>query len=143
MKATLTNFRQPPRKVRLLADHLRGKSVEVALLELGFLGRKSSLPIRKLLMSAIANAETNFAKTKNTLYIKTLRIDKGIVMKRSLPRARGRATPLRHRTSHILIELGDRAEALPAPKVETETKKVVKPKKTAKATTKKTAKAKK
>lgn len=107
MKANLINFRQPPRKVRLVADYLRGKSVKQALAELNFIGKKSSLPIRKLLSSAVANAENNFNKDKDNLFIKTIRVDKGLVMRRYLPRARGRATPLRHRTSHIAIELGE------------------------------------
>ncbi len=107
MKARLKNFRQPPRKVRLLADYLRGKSVKQALVELDFIGKKSSGPIKKLLSSAVANAENNFHKDTTGLFIKSIRIDKGLVMRRFMPRARGRATPLRHRTSHIAVELAD------------------------------------
>lgn len=107
MKATLSNFRQPPRKVRLMADYLRGKKVVDALVELKFIGKKSSGPISELISSAVANAENNFKKTKDNLFIKTITIDKGLVMRRFMPRARGRATPLRHRTSHIHIELSE------------------------------------
>lgn len=116
MRATLTNFRQPPRKVRLLADLIRGRKVKQVLVELDFIGKKASLPIKKLLTSAVANAENNFQISRDNLFIKSIRVDKGLVMRRSLPRARGRATPLRHRTSHIAIELADASEKLPKTK---------------------------
>ncbi len=104
MKATLSNYRQPPRKVRLLADYLRGKKVADALVELKFIGKKASSPIAKLINSAVANARSN-NQEESDLFIKTIKVDKGVVMRRFMPRARGRATPLRHRTSHINIEL--------------------------------------
>jgi len=122
MKATLSNYRQPPRKVRLLADYLRGKKVTDALVELKFVSKKASGPIAKLINSAVANAKNNFKKESDDLYIKTIKIDKGVVMRRFMPRARGRATPLRHRTSHINIELD---EVVSNP-VAVETKKVAK-----------------
>ena len=107
MKASLPNYRQPPRKVRLLAKSLKGQSVKKALANLDFIGRKASLPIKKLINSAVANAKKNDNRSEEGLYIKDIRIDKGIVMKRSMPRAQGRSTPIRHRTSHIKVELAD------------------------------------
>src|SRR5690606_31630471 len=122
MKDTLSIYRQLPRKFRLLADYLRGKKVTDALVELKFVGKKASGPIAKLINSAVANAKNNFKKEADDLYIKTIKIDKGVVMRRFMPRARGRATPLRHRTSHINIELD---EAIASPLV-VKTKKVAK-----------------
>lgn len=106
MKASLSNFRQPPRKVRLLADYIKGKPVKDALAELGFVGKKSSLPLKKLIASAVSNAGVS-QKEADNLFIKSIRIDKGMVMKKHLPRAQGRATLLRRRTSHIAVELGE------------------------------------
>ncbi len=107
MKATLSNFRQPPRKVRLLARELEGKAIAQVLTELDFLGRKAAGPIKKLIASAVANAKKNQNKDQADLYIKKIRVDKGLVMKRSMPRAQGRSTTIRHRTSHIQVELGE------------------------------------
>lgn len=103
--AKLSNNRQSPRKVRLVADLIRGKKVEKALEELGFLNKKASLSIKKLLDSAIANAKNNFNIEKGNLIVKEIRVDEGPVMKRSMPRARGRAFPIKKRTSHIQIGL--------------------------------------
>ena len=104
--ATLKTYRQSPRKVRLAADLIKGKSVLMALAQLKFLSKRASLPIEKLLNSAIANAEHNFGATRADLMVKDIRVDKGIVFRRSMPRARGSASPIRKRTSHITIVLG-------------------------------------
>ncbi len=106
MKASLTNYKQAPRKVRLLADLVRGKSVAQALTELSFLEKRASEPMKKLIDSAVANAEKNFDERKENLFVKEIRVDKGLVMRRFMPRARGRATPVRHRTSHVNVLLG-------------------------------------
>ncbi len=131
MKASLTNYRQAPRKVRLLADLVRGKSVSSALLELDFADKRAALPLKKLIDSAVANAETNFDTRKENLFIKEIRVDKGLVMKRSLPRARGRATPINHRTSHINVVLGTKEDKTPVV-VEAKVKATTKKDKTAK-----------
>ncbi|MDQ5957876.1 MAG: large subunit ribosomal protein [Patescibacteria group bacterium] len=110
MKASLSNYRQAPRKVRLLADLVRGKSVKSALVELSFVEKRASFPMIQLIDSAVANAQNNFNASKDDLFIKEIRVDKGLVMKRFMPRARGRATPLRHRTSHINVVLGVKGE---------------------------------
>ncbi|OHA58799.1 MAG: 50S ribosomal protein L22 [Candidatus Vogelbacteria bacterium RIFOXYD1_FULL_44_32] len=121
MKASLSNYRQAPRKVRLLADLVRGKSVRSALIELGFADKRAAVPMKKLIDSAVANAENNFKAKLEDLFIKEIRVDKGVVMKRFLPRARGRATPLRHRTSHINVVLGVKAEVVKIAKAEKKT----------------------
>ncbi len=103
MKATLENYRQAPRKVRLVANLIKGKRVENAITELDFLVKRASLPIKKLLKSAVANAKG--AKIE-TLYISNVMVDKGITLKRMMPRARGTGNPIHKHTSRIIIELG-------------------------------------
>lgn len=107
MKAKLSNFRQSPRKVRLLADLVRGKGVDEALNSLTFAAKKASEPMTKLIRSAVANAKNTTDVKAEDLYIKTITVDKGIVFKRFMPRAHGRATPIRRRNSHIEVELGN------------------------------------
>ena len=105
MKATLKNYRQAPRKVRLIADLIKGKKVEQALATLSFLPKRAALPVKKLLESAIANAKERHNQDKDTLMIKNMRVDKGFVFMRHRARARGRSAPIRKRTSHISVEL--------------------------------------
>ncbi len=104
MKALLTNYHQSPRKVRLVADLIRGKSIAAARAALLYLPKKSSPAIEKLLDSAIANAGAQGASVEN-LFVKTITVDKGLVMRRSRPYARGRAGTLRKTMSIIKIEL--------------------------------------
>lgn len=111
MKAFLKNYHQSPRKVRLVASFIKGKPVTEAMMELDFLGKRASLPIKQLIASAVANAQNNFNLDKNELYIKELRVDKGIVMKRMMPGAHGRGYPLKHRTSHISVLLDIKSDA--------------------------------
>lgn len=111
MKAFLKNYRQSPRKVRLVASLVKGKGVEEALLELDFLVKRASLPLKKLLLSAISNAK-NLGKEKENLKVLEFRVDKGIIMKRSMPRAMGRASRINKRTSHITIVLGEKIEKI-------------------------------
>ncbi|MEK7136000.1 MAG: 50S ribosomal protein L22 [Patescibacteria group bacterium] len=129
MKASLINYKQAPRKVRLLADLVRGKTVAQALLELSFTDKRASEPMCKLIASAAANAEKNFDTRKESLFIKEIRVDKGLIMRRFMPRARGRATPIRHRTSHVNVLLAVKDETPVAKKT---TKKVVTKKETTK-----------
>ncbi|MDP3734890.1 MAG: 50S ribosomal protein L22 [bacterium] len=107
MRATLKTYRQSPRKVRLVADTIRGKRVSEALTVLSFLEKRAAAPIRKLLESAVANARQNFGADPDGLAVREITVNKGAVLKRSMPRARGRATPIRKRTSHISITLGE------------------------------------
>jgi large subunit ribosomal protein L22 len=123
MKAFLKNYRQSPRKVRLVAGLLKGKDVLRAITELDFLAKRAGLPIKKLLLSAVANAKQKGAEAEN-LFIKELRVDKGIVMKRMMPRAMGRASRINKRTSHISILLGEKV--VPVKKTKTVKAKKVK-----------------
>jgi large subunit ribosomal protein L22 len=104
MKASLKNYRQSPRKVRLVGDLLKGKSVVVAQTELRNLIKRASLPMMKLLDSAVANAKLQ-GMDINNLVIDNVTVNKGLVMKRSMPRARGSASRINKRTSHVLLTL--------------------------------------
>ncbi|MDP3646404.1 MAG: 50S ribosomal protein L22 [bacterium] len=105
MKALLTNYHQSPRKVRLVADLIRGKSVPAARQALSFLPKKSGPAISKLLDSAVANAGAQNL-TAEQLYVSTITVDKGAVMRRSRPFARGRAGSVRKTMSIVRLELG-------------------------------------
>ncbi len=109
MKAFLKNYRQSPRKVRLVANLIKGKKVSSAIAELDFLPKRAGLPIKKLLLSAVANA-TSMGIEKENLYIKELRVDKGIVMRRMMPAAMGSGHRINKRTSHINILLAEKME---------------------------------
>lgn len=105
MKALLTNFHQSPQKVRLIANLVRGKSVESARTTLMYAPQKSSDAVLKLLDSAIANARQKGANPED-LFVKTITVNKGLVMRRFMPKARGRAARYAKTMSIIAIELG-------------------------------------
>lgn len=105
VKATLRYLKIGPRKVRLVADTMRGHKVTLVVERLQVSYKKSARPLLKLLQSAIANASHNFQFPLDTLRVKAISVDGGPVTKRWMPRARGRATPLRQRTSHINLVL--------------------------------------
>ncbi len=107
VKATLRNYRQSPRKVRRVAGLVQGKSVPRALLELQFAAKRSASPLAKLIESAAANAKERFGTGQGDLRVANITVDKGMVMKRSMPRARGRATPIRKKASHVTVTLND------------------------------------
>jgi large subunit ribosomal protein L22 len=105
MKALLTNYHQSPRKVRLVADLIRGKSVPAARAALLYLPKKSSPAIGKLLDSAVANAGAMGDAPEN-LFVKTITVNKGAVMRRARPFARGRSGSIRKEMSIVFLELG-------------------------------------
>ncbi|HEX4799045.1 MAG TPA: 50S ribosomal protein L22 [Candidatus Paceibacterota bacterium] len=105
MKAVLKNYRQSPRKVRLLADMVRGKEVGKALDSLSLINKRASDPFTKVIKSAVANAKSQGIDTSK-LIIKHVAVDKGVVLKRFMPRARGSAARILKRNSHITVELG-------------------------------------
>jgi large subunit ribosomal protein L22 len=94
--------------VRLVCDQIRGKRVEDALSVLEFTPKKGAKIVAKLLRSGIANAENNKSLDVDTLYVKRIEVGPGPTLKRFLPRAQGRATPLLKRTSHITIVLEEK-----------------------------------
>lgn len=117
MRSSLKNYRQSPRKVRLVANLIRGKSVERALAILAFLPKRAALPLKKLLESALANAKQS-GKDAKSLVIEKITVDEGITFKRLEYRARGSANILKKRTSHVALELGESKE-VPEAEVET------------------------
>jgi len=106
--AKLNNLRISPRKVRLVANLIKGMEVNGAKAQLRFLAKKSSQPLGKLLDSAVANAKNNFSLEENNLYISKIFVDSGQTLKRWLPRAFGRATPLMKRTSRVTLILAEK-----------------------------------
>lgn len=106
MEARLTNYRQSPRKVRLVADLIKGKKVEAALMELDVLPKRAAAPIRKLIASAVANATHNFKVDSANLVVTNCTVDKGVMLKRSQPMSRGRAFSIHKHASHVVLTLG-------------------------------------
>ncbi len=104
MKATLTNYRQSPRKVRLITEAIKGKSLADADVTLAYMVKRGALPIQKLVKSAAANAALLGADV-DTLMIKNIEVNKGLVLKRSMPRAMGVAKPINKRSSHVTVTL--------------------------------------
>ncbi len=105
IKAKVKNLRMSVRKVRLVADLIRKMPVDQALNQLKFTQKKASLPVYKLIKTALADAEHNFSLDKNNLKIKEIKVDEGITMKRWMPRAFGRATEIRKRSCQISLIL--------------------------------------
>ena len=152
MKAVLKSYRQAPRKVRLVANLIKGKTVPRALVELDVLPKRASGPMKKLLMSAVANAKENDGIALADLFVKEVRVDQGTILKRSMPKSHGSAHPIHKHTSHIMIELiasaeveskKSKVESVDAPKVSkkvafAKVKAAAKPKVPAKKVVKKT-----
>ena len=109
-RAQAKYVRQSPYKVRLVLDLVRGMPVEDAMATLDFTNRRAAATIKKVLESAVANAEHNFALDADELFVAEAYADEGPTLKRWRPRARGRATRIRKRTSHITIVLADEDE---------------------------------
>lgn len=103
--------RQSPRKVRLVADLVRNLPIAVALDQLRVSRKAAREPLVKLLNSAVANAG-NKGLDKTSLFVKTITVDGGPVLKRSRARAMGRSAPIYHRTCHIAVVLAERGGAL-------------------------------
>lgn len=108
VKAHLRFLRHTPRKTRLVADLVRGVDADKALSTLSFDPHHPARDVKKLIESAVANATHNFQLEAANLYVKEIRVDGGPVLKRMFPRAMGRGAPIRRRTSHITVVLGER-----------------------------------
>jgi len=103
--AQLRFLRTSPRKMRLVADTVRGRDVVRAQNSLSLLNKKAAKYLLKLLNSAVANAKHNNSLPVDILRIKEITVDGGPMLKRWMPKAHGRATPVRERTSHIYLAL--------------------------------------
>jgi large subunit ribosomal protein L22 len=106
-RAVARYIRISPRKVRLIMDEIRGRRIEEALNQLSFAPQKGAFILKKLINSAVANAEQNFEMDVDKLYIKRIYADEGPTLKRFRPRAMGRAARIRKRTSHLTVVLDE------------------------------------
>ena len=106
--AVLKHLRISPRKVRAVADGIRGLNVGKALDYLNLSRRRTAKPLAILLKSAIVNATQEKGVDVDNLFIKTVLVDGGPVLKRWMPRAKGSATRILKRTSHVRVELGEK-----------------------------------
>lgn len=107
IKAKLNNLRIAPRKTRLVIGLIKKMNVKDAEKVLEFTYKRGANPVLKLLKSAVANAENNFKLKNEDLFIKEIKVDKGTTLKRWMPRARGKATRINKRTSHITLILSE------------------------------------
>lgn len=107
VKARLSNLRVAPRKARLVADLVRGKTLPQAQSILSFTTNRSSKDILKLINSAAASAKHNFHLDEQNLFVSKITVDEGIKMKRWHPMSRGRAYQIIKRTSHVAVVLSE------------------------------------
>ncbi|MCX7066056.1 MAG: 50S ribosomal protein L22 [Proteobacteria bacterium] len=107
VKAIARGLRIAPQKARLVADLVRGKPVAKALDILNFSNQKGAVLIRKVLESAIANAENNEGADVDELRVHRIFVDEGVTLKRIMPRAKGRADRISKRSSHITVTVSD------------------------------------
>ncbi|MDO5438481.1 MAG: 50S ribosomal protein L22 [Erysipelotrichaceae bacterium] len=108
VKATAKTVRISPRRTRLVLDLIRGKDVKEALAILKFTPNRAAEIITKVVKSAAANATHNFQLDEEKLYIKACYANEGVTLKRFLPRAKGSASALNKRTSHITVVVEER-----------------------------------
>ncbi len=108
VKASLKYTRMAPRKIRLVVDLVRGKDVNEAIQILSFTNKKSAPIIKKLLQSAVANADQKKTIDVDTLFVKHISVDQGPTLKRYMPRAMGRASEIKKKTSHVNLVLEER-----------------------------------
>ena len=105
VRATAKFVRISPRKVRLVADQIRGKHIDDARSLLAFSPRSAAVEVSKVIESAAANAEANHDLIGDEMIVREIRVDEGPTIKRFRPRAMGRATPINKRTCHISVAL--------------------------------------
>jgi large subunit ribosomal protein L22 len=115
VRAEAKYVRMSPRKARLVAEHIRGRSVPEARAVLAFTSREAAGALEKVLHSAVSNAEANHGIAEDRLYIKAAYVDGGPVLKRWRARARGRVARIRKRTCHITVTLAETSAAVQAP----------------------------
>lgn len=123
MKAILRRVRISPKKANLIAALVRNKNIQEALDILKFTPKKAAKILKKVIESAVANAENNFKQNKDSLYIKEIIVTQGVTYKRSLPISRGRTHPILKRTSHITVKVEAKGETETVKKKETKDEK--------------------
>lgn len=107
VSAIARRIRMSPQKVRLVVDQIRGKDVAEALDILAYSNKAAATPVRKVLESAIANAEHNEGADVDELKVSRVFVDEGMILKRIKPRAKGRADRIFKRTCHITVSVSD------------------------------------
>lgn len=108
VKASARTVRVTTRKAKLVLDLIRGKDVKEAMAILSFLPNKAARITKKVVKSACANASHNFQMDEEKLYVKACYADEGVTLKRFMPRAKGSASPIMKRTSHITVVVNER-----------------------------------
>lgn len=119
VRAHARNIRMSARKVRLLADLVRGHDIGTALNRIALVPRAACKPLVKVLSSAIANAQHNFQLAKNNLYVKAITVDEGTALKRWRARAYGRAAPIRKHSCSISVTLDERVSGKKSARIPT------------------------
>jgi len=107
-KASLKYTMVGAQKARLVADVVRGKSVDEALKTLTYMNKKTAILVKKLIESAVANADYKKTMNMDKLFVKSITVDQGPVLKRFRPRAQGRAFGVRKKLSHINVVIGEK-----------------------------------
>ena len=111
IKARAKWVKSAPRKIQRIVDVVRGMSAAGALTQLKFMPQKAARILEKVIKSAVANAKHNYKMEESKMIIQEAFVNKGVVMKRFQPRARGRAFPIKKRTSHVTVSLISSEEA--------------------------------
>ncbi|MHB9146512.1 MAG: 50S ribosomal protein L22 [Symbiobacteriia bacterium] len=109
-KASVRHVRIAPRKVRIVIDQIRGKSVKEAITLLQFISKRASKVIEKVIKSAAANAEHNLELNRDTLYVAEAFVDQGPTLKRFHPHQRGQAFQILKRTSHVTVVVREKED---------------------------------
>jgi len=141
VKASLNHLRMSARKIRLVIDVIRKMPVNAAIDQLKFNNKLASTPVIKLIESAIANAENTYSLERDNLFIKEIKADEGVTLKRWMPKAHGRATAIRKRGCHVNVVLGEIKESAKKEKKVVKTEEPVKLEKLVKDSETTTAKA--
>jgi large subunit ribosomal protein L22 len=110
VSAVLKQARMSPQKVRLVADQIRGLPIAQALNILSFSPKRAAVSVKKVLQSAIANAEHNNGADIDELYVSTVFVDQATTLKRIKPRAKGRADRILKRSSHITVKVSTKED---------------------------------
>lgn len=105
MQASLRNIRITPKKLNVVAELVRGESALKAITLLNFTPKRGALPLKKLIQSAVANAENNFKQSAKNLVIRELKVSKSFTLKRGVSGSRGRVEPMLKRSSHAHVYL--------------------------------------
>lgn len=108
IRASLATYNQSPRKVRLVTDMVKGKTVTEALSALQFLPKRAALPVKKLIESAVASAKAQ-GEDVTKLTVAEIRVDSAGMLMRAMPRAMGRSAPIRRRRSRVFVRLAPKA----------------------------------